>query len=633
MIRIFYPKQNGISLFSNFDFNTNEIRNNFIGCSISVYDDEGFRYVRQNYNDIQILSLLPSDDSFSFSELDTESILNYLIGKTEQYKIFYIKILVNKNIELDELNSISSFYTLSVTKIFGSVQTKYYPVTCIEKNQFYTVYSSSVSFYESDFVQNSDCKIIFNLIGDYNVTLNYPISISTTNASYTPISQSSSASTKTIPQSENSAQYFTMDEYNFLSSSYSNTSNFSFIGFSFPDSQNLFSSESALVTSSSNSLFIRFDFPEGVLESELKYFGLTFSKTDSGYVPANDSSFSIVLRNKLGKTYRKDASKIYNNSTSQYYNVVFKLKDLSFSTEYVDYVVIELITLDTSMINPYIVTFLSFLTTGYTSFSSMSVSTLSKETTVDPFGENININDLLYNQPIGSINDICTANSIIKTKDQTSYTILTAENSVTLPDNSYVVSGDNRNILIEELLTSDIIKTISGNETVLNIIIGNHNNITIIDNNENRPYCLNGVYVKNPLFLQNFTRTLLKSRFDSRKTNKFISINDSKYFVNESSRYYTVDKGYESKLIRISFGVWAPMILLIIKGTGELLVKYKEIKKRFNLSDNNLVEIDFVNDNSELYIKSEEKMILTKIMVKKKWNYLLSKTLIMLMYI
>ncbi len=618
MIRIFYPKQRGLSLLSNFEFGTQDVRNNFIGCSISLYDDEDFKYIRQSYNDTQVLSLIPSDDSFSFSGLDSDGALNYLIGKTEQYKIFYIKILVNKNIEFDELDSLSSFYTLSVTKVFGAVQTKYYPITCIEKNQFYTIYSSAVSFYESDFIENSDCKIIFNLIGDYNVTLSYPISISITNASYIPISQSSSASTKIIPQSENTAQYFTMDDYNFLSSSYSNTSNFSFIGFSLPDSQNLFSNESALITSSSNSLFIRLDFPEGVLESELKYFGLTFSKTDSGYVPANDSSFSIVLRNKLGKTYRKDASKIYNNSTSQYYNVVFKLKDLSFSTEYVDYVVIELITLDTSMTNPYIITFLSFLTTGYTSFSSMSFSSLSKEFTVDPFGENININDLQYNQPIGSINDICTANSIIKTKDQTSYTVLTGENSAILPENSYVISSDNKDILIEDLLTSDVIKTITGNEKVSNIIIGNSNNITIIDTNENNPYCLNGVYVKNPLFLQNFTRTLLKSRFDSKKTNKFISINDNRYFANESSKYYTVDKIHESKLIRISFGVWAPKILLIIKGEGEALVKYKEVKKRFNLSDSYLIEIDFINDNSELYIRSENKMILTKIMVKKK---------------
>lgn len=628
MVRIFYPVAKTFKLFSNFDFETQNVVNNFPKYSISVYDDENFNYSRQSYNGTQIISMIPSDNSFSSSILSDEDKENYLIGKNNSYKIFYLRIMVFKNIISDSVDDLSSVFVLSMTKVFNDSKTKYYPITCIDKNQFYTTYKSVIYILESDFINNSDSKIFFSLVGDFNVILKYPLSISVTNSNYSSINQSSTPTTKIISSVTNSTQYFNVVNYEFQNSGYSDDTEFSFIDFVMPSFPSLFSTASNILVTSTNKIFIKLSFDQGLTSSTLKYFGVTFKKTDTGYNPNIDSYYSISFRNKFGKLYRKDGCTVVNNSTTGYYNVIFNVKNLNFSTEYVDYVLIEINTINSSMVNSYEITFLSFLTTDFSSFSFRALSNNVDNyiTTNDPFLDKIEIDNLTYNQPLISIMGVGKANSLINVYPDLSFFIKTKNYESYFPENIYL-SVNGNDVLINDLKINDLIETISGPESVEKILIIASQEIKLIDTNDKQWYSYQGIFIKNPAFLQSFKRILFKDKFVFKKSNKFISINGNKFFCNESKQYLFIDEDIDGLIISINLNkILFSKIFINLSSDSDVILNYDNNRVRY--SGNNPIIVDFIPENSEIYLRSDSKIKLDKIMVKK-WKYILSKILIM----
>lgn len=580
-------------LSTDFDFETQIANNSFPLFSISIFDDINFEYPRQSYNGKQVVSIIPSDDIYSASDLSENQKVDYINGINTTSKIFYIKILVNRNISNDSIGNLSSSLALCLTSISGSVNTKYYPMTCLLKDQKYTVYRSTVLINQSDFSRYSDGEIFFNVIGDYSVNLNFPINISNTNLSFTPIPQNSSSSFSIIPPADNFQQYFVVKSIDVSFYQYSDDFDYNFVEFSVPSDQILFNTNSTLLLTGNYGTLMRISFPSGVLTSEFKYFGITISNSFPSFDPTTDTVFSLTIRTKNGHMYIKENCAILNNSIG-YYNVIFKMNDLSFESEYVDYILIQIETVS-DITTPYNVTFLSLLDVFDDSYNSFSFNTssisISNDYTYDVFHNQIDVAHLLRGQYLKSYDKLSRADGIIEFTPDTIYSISTENFNINVPDSAFVISkGDQRSVFT--LNSGDSVETINGEEVVKSIRVKKPNLVRLVDTTLDTFYTLNGVFIKNPPYTLNAKRTLLKKESSIKKTNLIININGDMYVAQKFDNYisFELNKDFDAnKKYLLKTEIKYKKAVITFKITSDMLVSYNGVKARVDKNKTHLV--------------------------------------------
>ena len=593
-LKLFYPNFKVLSsLSTEFDFAPQSANNSFPLFSISIFDDINFEYQRQSYNGKQVVSIIPSDDIYSASGLSEIQKEDYINGVNTLSKIFYIKILVNKNISSDSIGSLSSFLALCLTSISGSVNTKYYPMLCISKEQKYTVYRSTVLINQSDFSRYSDGEIFFNVIGDYSVNLNFPINISNTNLSFVPIPQISSSSFAIIPQSDNYLQYFIVKDIDISFYQYSNDFDYNFLEFSVPTSQTLFNTDSTLLSTGNYGTLIRISFPAGVLTSEFKYFGITISNSSPGFDPSIDTNFSLTIRTKNGHMYIKENCAILNNS-SGYYNVIFKMYDLFFESEYVDYILIQ-IKSTSNISTPYNITFLNLLDVFDDSYNAFSFKTLNLNEnrifTYDIFENKTDAVDLLRGQYLLSYDKLSKVDGIVEFTPDVIYSISTENFTVNVPDSVFVVSsGEQRSVFT--LNAGDDIETVNGAESIKSIRVKKPSQVCLVDTTMDTFYTLNGVFIKNPTYILNAKRTLLKKENPLKKTNLIMDINGDMYVAQKFDNYISFDlnKNFDgNKRYSLKTEIKYKKAVIIFSITSDMIISYNGTKTRIDKNKTHLV--------------------------------------------
>lgn len=382
VVKLFYPS----NINSNYQAQAANLSpskvNYFPKYSISFYDDINLQYKRQSFNGKQVLSTITSDDFFSSNQILPSDSNNYINGFPEPTRIIYIQILVHASIQIDSIGNYSNIFILSLTKNLGNALTKYYSLKCISQNNFYTQYICAVSLSQSDFINNYDCQYYCSLIGDFNISLNYPIYLNVTNNNYSGINQSSNAQ-KSFLSSNNSNQYFSIANYNF-----------SILQNYFPNTSTVFDTTNTYLTFSGNQNLFNLNFNTAILASNLKYFGFTIYNSDLTFNPNTDTSFALTFRTQFGNLYRIESCTILKNFVNNYWNIIFNNKSITFYSEYVDYAILEINLNRSTLITSFQITFLSYLNTNinYNSFS-----TLNAKLTINEL-KNLNFKDLLKNK-------------------------------------------------------------------------------------------------------------------------------------------------------------------------------------------------------------------------------------------
>ena len=596
---------------SGFQPATQSANNDFPRYSISIYDDANFLFKRQSVNGKQIISNTISDDYFSYDvkSLDTS---NYLTGINYQTKKIYIKILVHKYIYQDTIGSISNVFYLSKIQSLGVSNSIYYAVTCIAKDQNYTTYSCVISISLSDFIAQSDGNVYFNLVGDYNVSLNYPINLTITNASPTSINQTTTSQVlQTISSSINTNNYFSILNPSFSYYEYSNTLDYNFIGTSITLSNILFSSTPNLFTTGTSGSILRFTFANGTVNSGFYYFGMTLNNSDITFNPNNDAYYSLTFRMQNGSLYKVEPKKILNNNTAGYYNIIFEFNNVAFLTTEINYILLEIKTLRSTLITPYNITFLGFLNTSDGSFETFSFKSLSNEHyTLDPLGNSITLSELKNKSLIKSKKIYTIVDGLIDVCNDINYEIQTIHGSVILPENT-LIKTDQNFILVQDLINQFLIDKDNNHVKIMSLKIKPFEKVTLIDTVDNSDYVLSGLCIKNPMIKNINQRKFLPEI--SKNTSDFISVDDNKIFLNNFSNFYASDcslilSAGENHNFVSKFSI----IKMSFKQKTEIILKYKTKERFFT----DVISIELDGQKNDFQIKSKDLIEIEKILAK-----------------
>jgi hypothetical protein len=500
MVIYYKNKQNISQLSLTSASNSINEKSYFPRYSISIYDDPNFIFPRQEVNGQQILSIIDSDFSFSFGGTNPSDYVNGIAGSS---KTFYLKILVNQ-IVADSIFKISNYFVLSATMTYGDSIIKYYPVTCIAKTEFFTIYSAAITFVNSDFKTHIDGNVFFNLISDFNFSLNFPVSISATNPSFSGISSNINVSSQGIAPGV-SGPYFAIQNYSLTYGYSNNFSQFLFTPFSFSLPVNLFDTSTNIISFYDTGTLIKISFTNGILISSLHYFGFTFTNSEINFNPKTSTAYTLILRTNLGNLYRIESCTILNNTKNLYYNVVFRFKNITLQTEYIDYLLLEVQPLVITG-GQYSITFLSFLNAYSSSYTTFS---LSKEEnyTYDCFKNKIYFNDLNYNDTLHSKEKSGLVINTLSTIDEDNYLVKSSQSKIIVPKNTSF-STKNGFKFVNLLSDEDEIETISGFEKIT-VVARTKEKAEILNFSDNSDYVLNGFYIKNPLYLENFIENKL----------------------------------------------------------------------------------------------------------------------------
>ena len=499
LVKLYYPKKTTFTAQTTLGFLSEPV--SFPRFSITVFDDIDFRYERQYNGDKQIISTTISDDAFPYSSDKNKT--NYLNGISGNNQNMYFKILVANNITQDSIGSISSYFVLSITTFFSQALVRYYPITCIDKNDQYTVYRASVVFINSDYKMNSDGEFFMNLLGDFSVSINTPITLTATNASFTPININYSGNQNLIPSSANNTTYFSIQNKDFSVSYSASYASYSFTSVNY-SSGILFNTVSSIINFGDSGTLIKIEFQSTVLSTSLQYFGLTFKNSNISFNPKN-LLLAVIIRGKSGTFYRIENNNIFYNAVSGYYNVVFKLNNVLFLEDYIDYVMLE-ITPTVSYSSTYTLTFFSFLNKASANFT-----VFSDAHTYDSFNKKIDLFSLSNSEIINSENYI-TANSILSIADNNYY--ITSEKNSGIFASGFFFLSENNYIIAEDLLPGDTVETINGTEKIFSIEkTCEISHFLDIESN----YILSGFRVKNPIYIKEHSTTSLHKKEISRK--------------------------------------------------------------------------------------------------------------------
>ncbi len=612
--------------FQAYSFSPDEqlVFNEFPRYSITFYDDQDFKFKRQSVNGKSVLSKIISDDFYPFN-LSYEDRTNYISGKSNVLKVFFSKILVYKTITQDTVGQTSNVFYLTRTQTLGNSTTLYYSVKCIEKNSQYTVYSSRISLNNSDFVNQFDGEAFFTLVGDFSVSLEYPISLTMLDSSTTDIYMTTTPPIyNTIDASVNNLNFYENVLVNFDYYQYSDSFDYNFDPLSLTLTNEVFSSSPNLyTTNTSGGTSIRFNFLEGYSVSNLTNFAITLANSSAGYNPNIDTLFTLTFKLSNGDFLSINACEIFNNFQNNYYNIVFDFSDVIWPDNFINYIILEIKTLAVSVTEPYTITYLNFVK-ELSSVSSLSFKSFSTQSEVSifthtPIKTKIDINNL-DNQSLVLGSDIFSVvDTVFKIKDDSNFQITTKSGSVILPE-SALLRLENIYIPVFNLQKGMKIRTLDSYESVISVKILPPSFVDMIDTYEEEDYFLNGFLVKNPFFTKSVERRILgKKQYDTNLDKieidrRFIQLQSDGLFSFLNKELF-FKENLSSEIIVHSQS--ASTLKALIESSAPVIMEYDKNVKSFNSKE--ILEIKLKNDLTPIILKSTKSFSIKKLLTTNEF--------------
>lgn len=483
-----------------------DVTNVFPRISVTAYDDESFKFLRQSIFGDQIISNIISDNFYASPSASASYKEKYEAGISTDSKIVYFKIVVARNIQ-DTPGDYSSFFSLVIAETYGTTRFIYLPIKCVEKNQDHTIYMAARAFVKSDFYNSLGAKIFFSLVGDFNVHFKYPISITNTNASPSPISSNVNASSSLIAQLSAFDQYYDNQDFPPDYAGVSSGLVFSFTQISWPDSQTLFSTNNILFSTLGG--YTKLVFNSALPYSSVDSFGITIKNSFANYSPSSDSYFCVIvaLGNDRGEL-KIEPIYVIHNSVTGYSNIIFKLKTAMESSDFIEGITLRISNVNSSITTAYDVTYASFIEKrSISSFQVFSKSpSLSFLTLLD--GTPIDLDSVNSETRILAEDGEDRVDNLIEFLNESIFRIKTKNGSIELPENTRIKT-ETKYKYVQELLKNDVITTLRGGEHISSIYILKPRGILLPETQSGTPYYMNGFLISNPVYVKNSRRILI----------------------------------------------------------------------------------------------------------------------------
>lgn len=614
MVNFKYPKKNNFKTLS-FTPSEQTILNEIPRYSLSFYDDQNFTYKRQSKNGRQILSKVISDDFYPFN-LSSSDRTNYINGQENNLKVFFVKILVYKSIVQDTIGQTSNVFYLTRTQSLGQYKTVYYLVTCIGKNDNFTTYSAKIPLKNSDYIFQYDGETFFTLVGDYSVSLSYPISLTINNSASTSISQTTNTPVfKTISSQNNNLNFFENVTTAFNYFQYSDSFDFDFQPLNITLSNNLFNTVSTIYTTNNNQgTSIRFNFLKGYNFSTLKYFGLTIKNTSLNYNPANDTQFLLNFKTSDENFTIIDACSIFENASAGFFNVIFDFDNVVFPSNILNYLILEIKTSSGLVTDSYQISYMNFIkkVANTSSFSVKSLNTTKNlnNFTLNPVKRELSFESLSKQTILLSDSLYSSVDCLIYIEDEANYEIKTKSSSIILPE-SCLIKTDKLYVPIFNLKKNTSIYYFEKLEVVESIKILPPSKLELIDTDDNSDYVFNGYKIKNPFYLRKVERKLLPVL---NKEMSFIEINRERVAINKYDNlgWITEDLNLHSENY-FYFPGNVSEVRLMFKSSSEVLF---ENSNNFSVDMiNNVYILKNKNDLSNVVLKCKSSLVIKKMLL------------------
>jgi len=542
-------------------------QSSFPQFSISIYDQfdgTNFYYKRQQVNGKQILSTIVSDDYFPLdqSEIDKE---NYINGFPSSNGVFYAKIIVFSS----QLDTNPSSYIFKRT--FNNV-TAESPMNLISQQGGYSVYWSNFSLPISDYISQLDGNIFFNVTQAFNIEISTPITINCSNGGVVTdfVSSGSSANILSASQMGVFSQYFS-NSFSFSQLSYSvfnfntNSSGAGYIqttqnnpSFVFDPTQSFYNFYGSLFELQIN--FLKDGSPYGVkfVDNKIYYFGCTLLTNDA-LLNLQNASLNLYLKTSDGNFYNIEPIVILQNRVNTLaYNFVFKFSNentinksdqphvaggnilLPNDSVISAILKINLNTFPSSTNLFTTLTYFNFLKTDAVSAFS-ALSTNDQLNVYDIFKRKQNYFEIFKDYPLASENEYCLAENYLEVESEVAYKIKT-KNFEALLDEFMTVYTNDGLIQVSNLNKNYLIKTIDGFQKIEQIITFFEERVMTLETSEKDSYYLNGILVKNPVYLKKFTRIFIPNKnFRTLNQNYVTKVNNQDFFATKEGSLLKFD--------------------------------------------------------------------------------------------
>ncbi len=608
-------KYKTLSSQSNVTIGQQNVTNFFPPYSITFYDDQNFVFKRQLLDGYQIISNIVSDDQYPVTSNDEKQRYNQGLGSSN--KTSYIKVLVHKSIAEDTVNSPSTVFVLCRSITYGRTQNFYYTLQCIEKNQLYTVYSTQINTQNETLGDYQDGVNYFSLAGTYNVSINIPVNFSVTNSATTNISQVSSVTSSTIDSESQPQNYFQNVSLPFSDYFYSDDQALCFTQTELNLQTNVFATTTTIYQSNSaDGLLLKLTFDSGYSVSNLKFFGLTVSNASPGWIPTDDTYFSLSLIMNDGSTTKIEPCYVLLN-TGSYYNLVFDLTNVNYTGEFVNYILVEAESLNLSLASPYIITYLNFMqiNTSVTSFAFKGLANQEQNFTLSVANERLFLNELTKNTIVKSSELFSNVESLLTIQDEIVYFLQTESASIQLIENMLIKTLKGY-VTVQSLKIDDSVLYFNNMEKIISIKVLPPQTAVIIDLFENSDYYLNGFCIKNPIYIAKFERMFLPEHKTNNK-NKFFKINQKNVYLEDCNGNYILNSDIELDPMRNNTVTFddkqVAEIYFCVENSSDLVfIADKKTKITKGL---NIIHTKLPKGSRNLFFKSKDKFVIKKMMV------------------
>ena len=573
------------------------------------------RFLRQTSGDCYILSNVISDNIFPFSL--SQNAEDYINGLPDDSKKFYVKTVVEKFIDNDVIGDYSSVFYLCKNQISIDLEPVYYQMECVSKTQFTTEYRSVISISDAEQGELTNGKIMFSLIGNYSVALSYPLSINLTNNSTTVIAPSSSTGIGTIATSTNSQQYFELSSILIDEIEYSQDFNFNFTSVEILQTSSIFQTGTVIYSTDALGGMVRF-FVNSESEISNSYLGLTLTCANTAFIPQTHISAQLLLCFADGVTQSLEPKFIYANGESYYWNLVFQLNDVEYSGN-IKYFILTIKNILENFQEPYDISFLGFLnrlSAGSTTSLSMPVVpfVFNGDYCYTIFGSKKYLSSITQSQRIKGDKVFCTMYGVMNSDKLPVCRLSVHDFEIYVPEDAFIKTQESYKIA-RNIIPSDLIYTVDGLKSINFVQMIAPKNVTLLDVDHDEGYYLNGVLIKNPIYVASYKYNLFPPKTKSVNKTKFISINGSKKnLINDTNTVFVVEDIHlvGGKTHVISFQKEAVQTSMFFASTSEVIIQHL---KKTRVQDSEFFVNLELKENNNVVFKSNETIVIKKMAV------------------
>ena len=149
--------------------------------------------------------------------------------------------------------------------------------------------------------------------------------------------------------------------------------------------------------------------------------------------------------------------------------------------------------------------------------------------------------EIFKDYPLASENEYCLAENYLEVESEVAYKIKT-KNFEALLDEFMTVYTNDGLIQVSNLNKNYLIKTIDGFQKIEQIITFFEERVMTLETSEKDSYYLNGILVKNPVYLKKFTRIFIPNKnFRTLNQNYVTKVNNQDFFATKEGSLLKFD--------------------------------------------------------------------------------------------